>query len=81
MSSRVCANIASAQKNKKNSIPKAQTIETLAEDFHSYSKPQTVRVRHVELVWNVLFDKKILQGMATLTVERAPKTKNASARS
>jgi leukotriene A-4 hydrolase/aminopeptidase len=67
-----------AQRNKQNETQKSQTIETFAEDFHSYSKPQTIRVRHVELDWNVLFDKKILQGTATLTIERALKTKDAT---
>jgi len=57
---------ASAQKT----MPAAKTA--LAEDVHSYSNPQAVRVRHVDLDWNVLFDKKILQGTATLTVERVP---------
>ena len=47
------------------------------EDVHSYSNPQAVRVRHVELDWNVLFDKKILQGTAILSVERAANAKNA----
>jgi leukotriene-A4 hydrolase len=39
------------------------------EDVHSYSNPQEVRVTHIDLDWNVLFDKKILQGTATLTVK------------
>jgi leukotriene A-4 hydrolase/aminopeptidase len=34
-------------------------------------------VRHVDLDWNVLFDKKVLQGTATLNVERATNAKNA----
>lgn len=41
-----------------------------AEDTHSYSNPQQTIVRHVDLDWQVLFDKKILRGTATLTVER-----------
>ena len=45
--------------------------QTMIEDVHSYSNPQAVRVRHVDLDWNVLFDKKILQGTADLSVERA----------
>lgn len=44
---------------------------TYAEDLHSYSNPQAVRVKNVDLDWTVLFDQKILQGTATLTVERA----------
>lgn len=39
-------------------------------DFHSYANPHQVVVRHVDLNWNVLFDRKVLQGTATLTVER-----------
>lgn len=46
---------------------------TFAEDSHSYSNPQQTRVTHVDLDWNVSFEKKILQGAATLTVERSPK--------
>ena len=42
-----------------------------AQDYHSYANPSAVRVRHVDLDWNVLFDKKILNGSATLTVERS----------
>ncbi len=56
----------------------AQKSSTIAvEDFHSYSNPQAVKVRHVDLDWNVLFDKKVLQGRAILSIERAPNAKNA----
>jgi len=51
--------------------------QSFAEDVHSYSNPKEVRVRHVDLDWMVLFDKKILQGTATLTVERAANAQNA----
>lgn len=51
--------------------------QVTVEDFHSYSNPQTVKVRHVDLDWNVLFDKKMLQGTATLTIERPLKKGNA----
>ncbi len=49
---------------------KAQDAATLnlAEDIHSYANPETVRVTNVDLDWTVLFDKKILQGSATLNV-------------
>ena len=66
---------ASAQKSKTN-VMKNSSLQKYAEDFHSYSNPQTVKVRHVDLDWNVLFDKKILQGTATLNVERATNAKN-----
>jgi leukotriene-A4 hydrolase len=45
-----------------------------AQDFHSYSKPAAVRVRHLDLDWDVLFDQKILKGTAVLTVERMSPT-------
>lgn len=49
---------------------KAQDTATLnlAKDIHSYANPETVRVTNVDLDWTVLFDKKILQGSATLNV-------------
>ena len=53
------------------------TTQTFVEDVHSYSNPKAVRVRHADLDWNVLFDKKILQGTATLTIERAANARNA----
>lgn len=45
-----------------------------AQDFHSYAKPSAVRVRHLDLDWDVLFDQKILKGTAVLTVERFSQT-------
>jgi leukotriene A-4 hydrolase/aminopeptidase len=49
-------------------------INVNAQDYHSYAKPAAVRVRHVDLDWDVLFDQKILKGSATLTVERISQT-------
>src|SRR5436190_5884635 len=45
-----------------------------AQDYHSYANPSAVRVRHVDLDWDVLFDQKILKGSATLTIERVSQT-------
>ena len=45
-----------------------------AQDYHSYANPSAVRVRHVDLDWDVLFDQKILKGSATLTIERISQT-------
>jgi aminopeptidase N len=42
-----------------------------ARDAHSYSNPEEVRVRHVDLDLDVLFDRKVLKGSSTLTIERA----------
>jgi leukotriene A-4 hydrolase/aminopeptidase len=41
-----------------------------ARDAHSYSNPEEVRVRHVDLNLEVLFDRKVLKGLSTLTIER-----------
>ncbi len=53
-----------------------QSIRT-ADDVHSYANPQQVRVTHVDLDWNVLFDKKQIQGSATLSFQRAPDAVNS----
>ncbi|MDQ3322592.1 MAG: M1 family metallopeptidase [Acidobacteriota bacterium] len=66
-----------ADAQKQNGERKTTTMQTLAEDVHSYSNPQAVKVKHVDLDWNVLFDKKILQGTATLDIERTADAKNA----
>ncbi len=61
-------------------VVKAQTANgapIFVEDAHSFSNPQTVRVTDVALDWNVSFDKKILQGTATLAVERTSNDKTA----
>jgi leukotriene A-4 hydrolase/aminopeptidase len=42
-----------------------------ARDAHSYSNPEEIRVRHVHLNLTVLFDRKVLRGTSTLTIERA----------
>src|SRR5687768_3505120 len=49
-------------------------VNAAAQDVHSFANPSAVRVRHVDLDWNVLFDQKILKGAATLTIERTSQT-------
>jgi leukotriene A-4 hydrolase/aminopeptidase len=39
-------------------------------DIHSFANLDQARVRHIDLDWDVLFDRKILRGAATLTIER-----------
>lgn len=60
-----------------NKVQKTSSITELAQDIHSFSNPRAIRVRHVDLDWNVFFDRKVLQGTATLSVERAPDASNA----
>jgi leukotriene A-4 hydrolase/aminopeptidase len=57
--------------------PNAPAAAPKVEDAHSYSNPQEVRVSHIDLDWNVLFDKKILQGTATLQVKSEAPAKAA----
>jgi leukotriene A-4 hydrolase/aminopeptidase len=52
----------------------AFSINIAAQDYHSYANPSAVRVRHVDLDWDVLFDQKILKGTSTLTIERPSQT-------
>ena len=52
------------------SMARAQAVQ----DFHSYANPSAVRVRHLDLDWDVLFEQKILKGTAVLTVEQVSQT-------
>ncbi len=42
-----------------------------AHDAHSFSNPEQVRVHHVALDLDVLFDRKVLHGASTLTLDHA----------
>lgn len=46
-------------------------------DLHSYANALEVRVKHVDLDWQVLFAEKVLKGTAVLTVERVSQNKQA----
>ena len=52
----------------------AFVMNVAAQDVHSYANPSAVRVRHVDLDWDVLFDQKILKGTSTLIIERTSQT-------
>lgn len=43
---------------------------SVTRDTHSYSNPEEIRVRHVHLDLDVLFDRKVLKGASTLMIER-----------
>ncbi len=53
----------------KNAKKEDSLVEPVR-DVHSYSRPDRVRVKHAVLDLEVKFDKKTLEGTATLTVER-----------
>src|SRR5687767_4201731 len=46
-------------------------------DFHSYANVADVRVKHIDLDWQVLFAQKVLKGTAILTVERVSRNTRA----
>ena len=66
-----CQNNPSSQmKNRPDPPPASQSAsQSDARDLHSYSNPNQVRVRHVDLDLEVLFDRKALKGTSTLTLE------------
>jgi aminopeptidase N len=39
-------------------------------DIHSWSRPDLIRVRHLELDLDVDFDRRVLEGSATLHLDR-----------
>ncbi|HEV2762651.1 MAG TPA: M1 family metallopeptidase, partial [Pyrinomonadaceae bacterium] len=62
-----------ASPNRTNATagpPAGPAPQSAARDAHSYANPQDARVTHVELDWTVDFDRKVLAGSATLTLER-----------
>ncbi|MDX2040323.1 MAG: M1 family metallopeptidase [Acidobacteriota bacterium] len=61
----------STSSTEKPNPPAAQAIQLVeARDVHSFANPAQVRVKHVDLNLDVLFDRKVLKGSATLIVER-----------
>src|SRR5688572_29914955 len=46
-------------------------------DFHSYANAADVRVKHIDLDWQVLFAQKVLRGTVILTVERVSRNSRA----
>ncbi|MGA2711635.1 MAG: M1 family metallopeptidase [Bryobacteraceae bacterium] len=42
----------------------------IAHDIHSYANPELVRVRHLDLDLNVVFEQQTIQGTAVLTIEQ-----------
>jgi leukotriene A-4 hydrolase/aminopeptidase len=66
------------QQNNKPSVHSGESIKPAMQsetirDIHSYSNPDEVRVKHLDLDLEALFDRKVLRGTATLSVEPAAK--------
>jgi leukotriene-A4 hydrolase len=55
-----------------SSTPASEDAATATNrDVHSYSNPDKIRSTHIDLDLEVLFDRKVLKGTATHTLERA----------
>jgi leukotriene-A4 hydrolase len=55
------------------SQPAAASTENVR-DVHSYSNPDRVKVKHIDLDWEVFFDQKKLKGVAVLHLEHVEKS-------
>jgi len=53
-------------------VQKSEDIKRYGDrkDYHSFSNPEQIKVKHLVLDITVLFEEKILKGAATLSVER-----------
>lgn len=55
---------------KSDEMQKTNEPSAERRDVHSYGNPEQVRVKHVALFLAVLFERKVLSGSVTLTLER-----------
>lgn len=46
-------------------------------DVHSYANPEQVRVRHLDLDCELLFDRRVIRGTSTLTLDKAASGEHA----
>jgi len=53
-----------------SSASSGEMPQPAARDLHSYGNPGEVVVRHLDLEWDVRFDRRALDGTATLEIER-----------
>jgi leukotriene A-4 hydrolase/aminopeptidase len=58
------------QNQQKTAPAASETKKAAAHDAHSYSNPGEVKVKHVDLDSQVIFERKVLRGTATLRLER-----------
>ncbi len=67
-----CNSHTNAPQTTNSQAPTAMTNASLnsPQDIHSYSNPEQIQVKHVELNLEVQFDRKALKGTSTLTIER-----------
>ena len=49
------------------------TKQAAVRDFHSFSNPNEIAVTHIDLDWDVIFEKKMLKGTAVLNIHRKSK--------
>jgi aminopeptidase N len=56
---------------QRSSVPDVDQQQRVTQDFHSFSRPDEVRVTHAVIDWTVDFDSEEIRGSVTWTVERA----------
>ena len=56
--------------NMETEVVEVGSVDPELQDRYSYSEPDKVRVKHLDLEIDVLFEKRILKGIATLTLDR-----------
>ena len=59
--------VTSCQQTDKTAMNKAPVSPV--KDIHSYGNPEAIKVTHVDLDWDVLFDKKIIKGRPILDLK------------
>lgn len=63
-----------APTTSSESQPKTPMQQSSKQDIHSYANPEQVKVKHLDLDLEALFDQKKLRGSTVLQLERADKS-------
>ena len=65
-----CDRTAAVPSSSSSASADADVPESARRDTHSFATPGEVVVRHLDLDWDVRFDRRVLDGSATLHIER-----------
>ncbi len=67
----LCLTVASCARSEPERPAITTEVTPDRRDLHSYSNPGQIKVTHLDLDLEVLFDRKVLKGTATMKLERA----------
>ena len=67
----VCVLLTSCTRSEPERGASTTTVTPDRRDIHSYSNPAQIKVTHLDLDLEVLFDRKVLKGTSTLKLERS----------